>query len=45
MKKMLTITFCTLALAAGATWAGHPGKGDGDRFERMRQHLDLTGKT
>ncbi len=42
MKKLLTVTLCTLALAAGASWAAHHGKGDGERLERMRQHLDLT---
>ena len=42
MKNLLTITFCALVLIAGASWAGHHGKGDGDRLERMRQHLDLS---
>ena len=42
MRPRLAITCLALALATGSAWAGHHGKTDGDRLERMRQHLNLS---
>lgn len=42
MKKLLTSAICSLLVMAGSAYAGHSGNGGDDRFERMRQHLQLT---